>query len=50
MKMRIAPIHARRVTAVDVWRIGLLGQDFLGRFFIKVRQLLTGYRRSYERK
>jgi hypothetical protein len=50
MKMRIAPIHARRVTAVDIWRIGLLGQNLFGCFFVKVRKFLTGYRRNYERK
>jgi hypothetical protein len=48
--MRITPIHARRVTAVNIWRIGLLGKNLFGCFFVKVRKFLTGYRWNYERK
>src|SRR5215475_7842198 len=35
MKMRIGPIHARRVTAVNIWRIGLLGQHLFGCLLVK---------------
>src|SRR6516162_7597966 len=40
VKMRITPIHARRVTAVNIWRIGPFGQNLFGCFLIQSWQFL----------